>query len=93
MIRSRNTLTVLIETYWNVNIDLIKALTAETRVLIETYWNVNNINQALKVMEMWVLIETYWNVNSSKFCRNSFLSSSLNRNILECKYELCRCGC
>ena len=33
--------TVLIETYWNVNLDAMVGLEKILTVLIETYWNVN----------------------------------------------------
>ena len=32
---------VLIETYWNVNKDVVDAMQKTRQVLIETYWNVN----------------------------------------------------
>ncbi len=32
---------VLIETYWNVNKDVVDAMQRTRQVLIETYWNVN----------------------------------------------------
>ena len=32
---------VLIETYWNVNKDVVDAMQKTREVLIETYWNVN----------------------------------------------------
>ena len=35
--------TVLIETYWNVNIYASQLKTRRIYVLIETYWNVNTI--------------------------------------------------
>ena len=40
---------VLIETYWNVNRDVVDAMQKTRQVLIETYWNVNKLpdNQKL----------------------------------------------
>ena len=35
------TCSVLIETYWNVNIKAVIEKNVEAFVLIETYWNVN----------------------------------------------------
>ena len=35
--------TVLIETYWNVNVFTLRAINILHFVLIETYWNVNEI--------------------------------------------------
>ena len=34
--------TVLIETYWNVNVTTSRLRVITGRVLIETYWNVND---------------------------------------------------
>ena len=34
-------LRVLIETYWNVNVDAVEKIYMVITVLIETYWNVN----------------------------------------------------
>ena len=36
---------------------------------------------------MGVLIETYWNVNTKKEKVSEYITESLNRNILECKYD------
>ena len=56
-------LCVLIETYWNVNIVIMRKNNCEKLVLIETYWNVNDYNPQQVAKELGVLIETYWNVN------------------------------
>ena len=32
---------VLIETYWNVNLEVLILMLSQNLVLIETYWNVN----------------------------------------------------
>ena len=55
---------VLIETYWNVNFDVILVWKFSRFVLIETYWNVNTGARPSSTYRHWlVLIETYWNVN------------------------------
>ena len=55
-------------------------------VLIETYWNVNSKIFRFINTPPRVLIETYWNVNCivAYFCYKVY--TSINRNILECKY-------
>ena len=56
-------LTVLIDTWWNVNIgELIKNQFNE-RVLIDTWWNVNKIAEDIANEIEEVLIDTWWNVN------------------------------
>ena len=55
------------------------------RVLIETYWNVNFFRVLPSGSVAAVLIETYWNVNSTKGM-NAYCTTSINRNILECKF-------
>ena len=61
---------VLIETYWNVNKDVVDAMQKTRQVLIETYWNVN--------LDVLTLV---------------YAPRSINRNILECKFCVQRCGC
>ena len=55
--------TVLISTYWNVNILSAKKLKLMALVLISTYWNVNFSNLHHRQRQLNVLISTYWNVN------------------------------
>ena len=58
---------VLIETYWNVNMDTEGWQRGLMTVLIETYWNVNHRNALFyPTLERLVLIETYWNVNQER---------------------------
>ena len=78
------TVSVLIETYWNVKIHISLIFLNPSGVLIETYWNVKNVFAAASTWVLAVLIETYWNVKSvmTIFSTHSF---SINRNILECK--------
>ena len=35
---------VLIDTWWNVNVDLFQGSIAISKVLIDTWWNVNNMH-------------------------------------------------
>ena len=62
--------------------------TRTIKVLIETYWNVKSRPAAELVREPIVLIETYWNVKLGTTAAMS-LTSSINRNILECKASRC----
>ena len=60
--------TVLIETYWNVNENDLVFLKNSFSVLIETYWNVNyGMNNNMQQQLAQVLIETYWNVNINAY--------------------------
>ena len=78
---------VLIETYWNVKVDLSFALAFTIAVLIETYWNVKFFPFHASIFLPLVLIETYWNVKQTAI-EYAEKHSSINRNILECK-EIC----
>ena len=55
--------SVLIETYWNVNVRKAGSVLPVSGVLIETYWNVNKPVSRVFRVTVEVLIETYWNVN------------------------------
>ena len=78
---------VLIETYWNVNAYLFEVCFCDSQVLIETYWNVNFLDCKYCPATHLVLIETYWNVNSTTLLKTLRKQMSLNRNILECKFN------
>ena len=78
---------VLIETYWNVNFNGAWEKDPVKVVLIETYWNVNFTRSASRSCRVLVLIETYWNVNPFRWGVFRVADSSLNRNILECKFR------
>ena len=78
---------VLIETYWNVNIHWPHGIRNVSSVLIETYWNVNILVTAKRILKEDVLIETYWNVNFDEYGTPS-MSPGINRNILECKWNI-----
>ena len=53
---------VLIETLWNVKMDINEANFIPTAVLIETLWNVKTGTRKNGVAGRGVLIETLWNV-------------------------------
>ena len=57
------------------------------QVLIEPYWNVNTIAVVVDDHVVGVLIEPYWNVNISRRAAASNAYRSINRTILECKYD------
>ena len=77
--------SVLIETYWNVNVKEMFVFRKHILVLIETYWNVNMVLGEVSDEKLIVLIETYWNVNPDERHKTRENRRSLNRNILECK--------
>ena len=56
-------------------------------VLIETLWNVNKDFEQFKKFNEQVLIETLWNVNTRSKTTHMQPILSINRNIVECKFE------
>ena len=56
-------LTVLIDTWWNVNETHRIFFLNCYLVLIDTWWNVNRITAKKKRARTYVLIDTWWNVN------------------------------
>ena len=54
---------VLIETLWNVNMQMMQQFMQFKQVLIETLWNVNVDTVVFNALRAFVLIETLWNVN------------------------------
>ena len=57
---------VLIDTWWNVNINTHLFCAYLIRVLIDTWWNVNTNKLGAGVEAVEVLIDTWWNVNHSR---------------------------
>ena len=69
-------ISVLIDTWWNVNTSEIKRSYQTAYVLIDTWWNVNIQSYSFVIDLPQVLIDTWWNVNafkiSSKCCQHAF---------------------
>ena len=57
-------ITIKIETYWNVNYDMFVSEVDHEKIKIETYWNVNVDVIQTSGGDVYIKIETYWNVNS-----------------------------
>ena len=78
-------ITVLIDTWWNVNDYLLDCFAFYYQVLIDTWWNVNFQALFLHASSRIVLIDTWWNVNilSAKLC---WVRSSFNRYMVECEF-------
>ena len=55
---------LLIDTWWNVNLDVAKFEEKCKTVLIDTWWNVNMLKANDTSAENSVLIDTWWNVNN-----------------------------
>ena len=55
--------TVLIDTWWNVNSKCAKISINARFGLIDTWWNVNNNFRKNSQIQRAVLIDTWWNVN------------------------------
>ena len=66
---------VLIDTWWNVNVDFQRIILHPRLVLIDTWWNVNFVYIPYKVVNTAVLIDTWWNVNNSRGVSNSSANS------------------
>ena len=58
------------------------------RVLIETLWNVKWTPLTDYELQYTVLIETLWNVKMLLIRVDNELTSSINRNIVECKANI-----
>ena len=56
-------ITVLIDTWWNVNYGRKSGSVSRFDVLIDTWWNVNVDYDGLVLRVEQVLIDTWWNVN------------------------------
>ena len=54
---------VLIDPYWNVNLDIDEKTGGTKNVLIDPYWNVNPSISSKLIFGSAVLIDPYWNVN------------------------------
>ena len=84
-------LLVLIETYWNVNVEEMFVFRKHILVLIETYWNVN---KPLTVTGLALALGLNRNILECKFVYGISGATDrlcLNRNILECKSRRKRC--
>ena len=55
---------VLIDTWWNVNVDVSGIVMIVSFVLIDTWWNVNMRLLRSPTLLLLVLIDTWWNVNT-----------------------------
>ena len=56
-------ISVLIDTWWNVNLEEERWKSTGVTVLIDTWWNVNIIDTSKMTLNDIVLIDTWWNVN------------------------------
>ena len=61
---------VLIDTWWNVNVDVNGIVASVSLVLIDTWWNVNYEWDERGLELVKVLIDTWWNVNFCRICRS-----------------------
>ena len=59
---------VLIDTWWNVNLFVLRLPAFALQVLIDTWWNVNLFVLRLPAFALQVLIDTWWNVNKKCSC-------------------------
>ena len=67
---------VLIDTWWNVNLDAEYKIFIVDEVLIDTWWNVNILPDFVSSKVSVVLIDTWWNVNLSIVSSSSTTSLS-----------------
>ena len=85
---TKSGISVLISTYWNVNIRAYYDEGMKKLVLISTYWNVNVVIAIWYALYRAVLISTYWNVNMLNIDLSKQVCASFNLNLLECKFVL-----
>ena len=77
--------TVLIDTWWNVNVGFCCRRLGYGAVLIDTWWNVNTQTRKRIALHHIVLIDTWWNVNLGG--RVAILSLIyFNRYMVECEF-------
>ena len=81
---------VLIDTWWNVNINFSGKMAQMSTVLIDTWWNVNKYTGKLSNGRAVVLIDTWWNVNTIAVTRKRSNGVCFNRYMVECEY-ICTC--
>ena len=77
--------SVLIDTWWNVNIDSGYRGEIHAIVLIDTWWNVNSSFLTPFPSDLFVLIDTWWNVNDTEEIIIKRVSS-FNRYMVECEF-------
>ena len=77
-------LTVLIDTWWNVNMLYVMYLLMFVHVLIDTWWNVNTERPDINIFHAVVLIDTWWNVNDEYLIAHTNIIS-FNRYMVECE--------
>ena len=75
---------VLIDTWWNVNLDGYKGQDCLILVLIDTWWNVNTERPDINIFHAVVLIDTWWNVNDEYLIAHTNIIS-FNRYMVECE--------
>ena len=76
---------VLIDTWWNVNVNLKLTCQVENFVLIDTWWNVNLVREAVARQGYGVLIDTWWNVNITFDDDGNITDIGFNRYMVECE--------
>ena len=55
---------IKLESYWNVNSDVLPVLYSLLYIKLESYWNVNTVLFALATAHLRIKLESYWNVNA-----------------------------
>ena len=78
---------VLIDTWWNVNLNSYRRFCVLHVVLIDTWWNVNYHIDFDDFEKQIVLIDTWWNVNSKVAKYIGWGAMSFNRYMVECEYD------
>ena len=68
-------ISVLIDTWWNVNHVSDIMISKVNIVLIDTWWNVNSSFLTPFPSDLFVLIDTWWNVNylQKSKCRGDYV--------------------
>ena len=88
VLKSAQTVTaVLIDTWWNVNMEHYNEYIFQYQVLIDTWWNVNKKQELGKNWAKKVLIDTWWNVNETVLNYALNGASGFNRYMVECEFN------
>ena len=81
-----DSMLVLIDTWWNVNLADQGLHRSPDNVLIDTWWNVNYHKKFPFLFPSMVLIDTWWNVNEClQFLKCT--QSGFNRYMVECEFQ------
>ena len=77
-------LSILIESQWNLNSVVVDVSASGAFILIESQWNLNEAWMVCMIIEGCILIESQWNLNIAPIT-NTCLVENINRITVEFK--------